>query len=109
MTITPETPSLDPLEDLFEDARQLQTQSRALRTRTTFAWGPHPESEIARLTERLRSHVQSDGLASELRTHTQRRAFVFHTLNHQSGTCYLAGGIDKYCWNHPKNRHLPYL
>jgi hypothetical protein len=53
MTVTPETPSLDPLEDLFEDGRQLQTQSRALRTRTTFAWGPRPESEIARLTERL--------------------------------------------------------
>jgi 5-methylcytosine-specific restriction endonuclease McrA len=43
------------------------------------------------------------------RTLPKCRELVRQVRKKQGGTCFLAGGDDRYCWNHPKDGKIAYL
>ena len=75
----------------------------------TFTWEARPDVEIARLTKLLRNHLRAAGVSKSDRTYSKCNALLLLTLKNQGGTCYFAGGDDRYCWNHPKDRILRFL
>jgi hypothetical protein len=75
----------------------------------TFTWQPRPEDETRRLTRLLQSHLRRAGVTPAERTSAKCRELLLRTLAGQNGTCYFAGGDDRYCWNHPKDKKIAFL
>lgn len=91
--------------------RLLKSNSLALGKKQpdSFSWRSRPASELDRLARLLSSHLKSAGVRLSERNTARCRQFTDMILKSQSGTCFLAGGDDRYCWNHPKNSGLEYL
>lgn len=78
-------------------------------TGDTFTWEQRPEAEVIRLTKLLRVHLSAYGVPARERTYAKCKDIVLKTLVEQNGSCFLSGGDDRYCWNHPKDGQLRYL
>jgi 5-methylcytosine-specific restriction endonuclease McrA len=72
-----------------------------VRTDASFIWAAIPKADLERLAKNLQSRARvDDGLHLPIdacRKHTQK------VLESQHGTCLLAGGDSKYCWNEPRD------
>ena len=75
----------------------------------TFSWQPAPRSEIARLARLLSAHLCSAGVPIGERPVERCRSIVREIVSRQQRTCFLAGGDDRFCWNHPKDRSCLFL
>lgn len=64
----------------------------------TFSWEQHPDAEVVRLTNLLRQHLSRHGVPARERTYARARELLLRTLEEQKGTCFFAGGDDRYCW-----------
>jgi hypothetical protein len=75
----------------------------------TFTWQQRPDAEVARLTKLLQQHLSKHGVSARERTHAKAQELLRKILEEQQGTCFFAGGDDRYCWNHPKDSDLAFL
>jgi 5-methylcytosine-specific restriction endonuclease McrA len=75
----------------------------------TYEWEPPPSSELQRVAKLLAGHLRKAGVPNSERTVLKCIDLVGQVLKGQRGTCFLADGDDRYCWNHPKNGKIPYL
>ena len=69
-------------------------------------WSKIPESEILRLEKTLVNHLRKMGVK---KTKNERLSIIQKILQNQKFTCAFAGGDDKFCWNHPRNKGIDYL
>jgi hypothetical protein len=74
-----------------------------------YQWEPPPSSETERLAKSLVGHLGRAAASPGEQTLPKCRELVRRVLQKQGGTCFLAGGDDRYCWNHPKDSKLTYL
>jgi len=65
-----------------------------------------PNSEIVRLEKTLANHLRKMRVK---RTKQERHELLMKILKNQKFTCAFADGDEKYCWNHPRNKHLKYV
>jgi 5-methylcytosine-specific restriction endonuclease McrA len=75
----------------------------------TYQWQPAPKAELHRLAKLLASHLRKARVLHSERSLPNCSELVRQVLEKQRGTCFLAGGDDRYCWNHPKDGNIGYL
>jgi len=74
-----------------------------------YSWQPAPPEEAERLARLLSAHLRNGGVPARERRAEHCHLLVREILARQLGTCFLAGGDDRFCWNHPKDRECSFL
>ena len=69
-------------------------------------WKKIPEDELTRLQKTLYNQLKQMNVK---KSKNERIDFVKKILFEQKNTCAFAGGDDRYCWNHVKNKDKDFL
>lgn len=65
-----------------------------------------PDFEVNRLEKTLSIHLRKMKIK---KTKSERIEMIKKILLTQKQTCAFGDGDGSYCWNHPRNKKLPYL
>lgn len=78
----------------------MQRGKNVVSIKNEFTWEEIPSTDLKRLAKNLQSRARAD---DELKLSLQKcLEYTERVLKDQKGTCLLAGGISKYCWNEPR-------